>query len=96
MINNVYVFDPTAPGVIGNRQKRYPLDALRGKVVGFIDNAKPNFNHLIEDLEQLLVGLHGVKSTMKFQKGGASIPVPDSVLKDLAVQCDLIIAGSGD
>jgi len=29
------------------------VDTLKGKVVGFIDNAKPNFNHLADDIGEL-------------------------------------------
>ena len=32
------------------QQSERMLTALAGKVVGFIDNAKPNFNHLVDDL----------------------------------------------
>ena len=31
-------------------QAQQLLAGLAGKVVGFIDNAKPNFNHLVDDL----------------------------------------------
>ena len=38
------VYDPVAPEYSGPQQLRQSLDGLAGKVVGFIDNAKPNFN----------------------------------------------------
>ena len=31
---------------------RHALDTIRGKTVGFIDNAKPNFDHLVDDLAE--------------------------------------------
>jgi hypothetical protein len=72
------------------------LAGLAGKVVGFIDNAKPNFNHLVDDLAELLTSKHGVKRVLKRQKRSASVPAPDDVIKEFAEQCDLVITGSGD
>ena len=92
----VLLYDPTAtrqagPGVAGTK-----LDTLAGKVVGFIDNAKPNFNHLVDDLADLLVAKYGVKQVIKRQKRSASVPAPDEIVRELADECDVVIAGSGD
>ena len=92
----VSVFDPTAPYPAEGQQKRRALDGLHGKVVGFIDNAKLNFDHLVDDLAELLVSKHGVKSIVKHRKHMAAIPAEDEVIKNLAGQCDLVITGSGD
>jgi antitoxin component HigA of HigAB toxin-antitoxin module len=72
------------------------LAGLAGKIVGFIDNAKPNFNYLVDDLAELLTSKHGVKRVLKRQKRSASVPAPDEVIKEFAEQCDLVITGSGD
>ena len=96
MTVNISVYDPTAPELAGVQLQRRALDDLKGKVVGFIDNSKPNFNYLVDDLAELLVSRHGVKSTVKHRKRMASIPAPEEVMQDLAGQCDLVITGSGD
>lgn len=90
------VFDPTAPYRHEVLQKRHVLDGLRGKVVGFVDNCKPNFNFLVDDLAEVLANRHGVKSTVKHRKLTASSPASAEVMADLAKQCDLVITGSGD
>jgi hypothetical protein len=92
----VLLYDPTAvrppePGVAGRR-----LESLAGKVVGFIDNAKPNFNHLVDDMADLLVAKFGVRQVIKRQKRSASVPAPDEIVRELADECDVVIAGSGD
>ncbi|HET9662774.1 MAG TPA: hypothetical protein VFP00_01000 [Burkholderiales bacterium] len=92
----VLLYDPTAPQHDKRLGEIPKLDTLSGKVVGFVDNAKPNFDHLVEDLAQLLVEKHGVKEIIKRRKPSASIPVAPQVLSELAAQGDLIIAGSGD
>ena len=96
MTVNISVYDPTAPELAGAQLQRRALDDLKGKVVGFIDNSKPNFNYLVDDLAELLVSRHGVKSTVKHRKRMASIPAPEEVMQDLAERCDLVITGSGD
>ena len=90
------ILDPTAPQSRDQPARTWPLDRLQGKVVGFIDNAKPNFNHLVDDLAEELVSQHGVARVVKLRKRSASIPADASMLEQVASQCDLVITGSGD
>ena len=96
MSRTMLVYDPTAVLETGSRHERRKLDRLAGKVIGFIDNAKPNFNHLVDDLAELLEKRHGVARVLKRAKRGASMPAPEEVIAEVAAQCDLVIAGSGD
>ena len=96
MAGNAIVFDPTASNHHAPQQLRQTLDGLAGKVVGFIDNAKPNFHYLVDDLADLLTSKYGVSVVIKRRKRGASVPAPDAVMKELTEQCDLVITGSGD
>lgn len=96
MAGTVLLYDPTAPRMERPEQAEQLLAGLAGKVVGFIDNAKPNFNYLVEDLAELLMSKHGVKRVLKRQKRSASVPAPDEVLREFSEQCDLVITGSGD
>lgn len=99
MTSTVTLFDPTAPrcdaGAEPEEKKRGPA-ALAGSVVGFLDNAKPNFNHLVDDLADLLIGRYGVARVVKRRKASASIPARPEVIEELAGECDVVIAGSGD
>lgn len=96
MTRSTFVMDPMASSRSESRQMRQTLEGLHGKVVGFIDNAKPNFHFLVDDLGELLTARHGVSRIIKHRKRGASVPAPDAVMKELTEQCDLVIAGSGD
>lgn len=89
------VFDPTAPSRTETRPIAHSLDTLSGKVVGFIDNAKPNFNYLVDDVAERLIARYGVASVVKRCKGG-TLPVPPKMLEELSGQCDAIITGAGD
>jgi hypothetical protein len=90
------LYDPTAPAPERAVAAVRSGEGLAGKVVGFIDNAKPNFNHLVDDLADLLVARHGVTAVVKRRKSAASVPAPDSVVRELAERCDVVITGSGD
>ena len=99
MAATVTLFDPTAPRHGAGRetgQARRMLAGFSGAVVGFIDNAKPNFNHLVDELAGLLVSRYGVARVVKRKKSAASIPAKPEVVDELVDQCDLVITGSGD
>ena len=89
------VYDPVAPEYSGPQQLRQSLDGLAGKVVGFIDNAKPNFQYLVDDLGDLLVSKYKVAAVLKHRKSG-QVPVDEAVLDDFEQRCDAVITGSGD
>ena len=93
---SVLVFDPVAPGATAARAQRTRLDGLAGRTVGIIDNAKPNFNHLADDIGDLLMQKYGVKQVIKRRKRAASVPAPEAVYKEYVEQVDLVITGSGD
>jgi hypothetical protein len=90
------VYDPTAPIPEAIQNLRRSVGDLTGKVVGFIDNAKPNFNLLVDDIAELLTSRYGVKTIIKRAKRGASMPATEQVIDELAAQCDLVVTGSGD
>ena len=92
----ISILDPTAPARSAARQTRRTLPDLTGLVVGFVDNSKPNFSQLADDIGELMQSRHGVKSIVKHSKRLASIPADDAALQDLAARCDLVITGSGD
>ena len=95
MTANIFVMNPTAVG--GNEQAAVhkALDGLRGKVIGFIDNSKPNFDHLITEMAEILESRYSARSIVR-RKRLASIPAEDQVIAELAKECDLVITGSGD
>lgn len=96
MAGTVTLYDPTAPRREDGGRPVRTMAGLKGSVVGFIDNAKPNFNHLVDDLADLLVSRYGVRTVMKRRKRSASVPAPEEMLREVTGQCDLVITGSGD
>lgn len=92
------LFDPTAPrrGDMLSTAARPALRALAGATVGFIDNAKPNFQYLVDDLAELLQSRFGIVRVIKHRKSSASLPADPAVIEALSGECDVVIAGSGD
>jgi len=80
MASTMMVLDPIAPLQHAARTQTV-LDGLAGKTVGFIDNAKPNFQYLVDELADLLVSQYKVAAVLKHRKAG-QVPVDEAVLKD--------------
>src|SRR3954469_20797304 len=99
MTATLTLFDPTAPrrqaDTAGSAAKPV-LAGLAGKVVGFIDNAKPNFGLLADDLGELLMAKYGVARVIRRKKPSASVPARPDVIEELSRECDVVITGSGD
>ncbi len=90
------VYDPVAPCLTARHEAPRSLERLAGKVIGFIDNSKPNFNFLVDDLSELLVSKYGVASVIKRRKRSASQGATEAVMQELTERCDAVITGSGD
>jgi len=97
MSSTITILDPAAPAGIAAAQRVFkPLETLQGKVVGFIDNSKPNFNFLADDLTELLKSKYGVARAVRHRKPTASVSASRKVFADIQKECDLVITGSGD
>jgi hypothetical protein len=87
------VLDPVAPS---HAPAARFTGSLAGATVAFIDNSKPNFSLLADDLEQLLRSRHGVARVLRHRKPNASIGADPSVLDRMASESMVVISGSGD
>ncbi len=96
MTNTLFVMDPVAPHGMAAQPTRRVLSSLKETVVGFVDNSKPNFDFLAEEIGRVLMSEHGVKAVEMRRKRVASIAVSDEFMTELADRCDVVITGSGD
>ena len=69
---------------------------LRGKVLGLLDNSKPNADKLAERFAELLKERYGVASVIRRRKLTAQQGAPRQYLDELAAQADLVLSGLGD
>ncbi|MES2563005.1 MAG: UGSC family (seleno)protein, partial [Pseudomonadota bacterium] len=88
-MSSFVILEPTASAANEARAAWRPLATLTGKVVGFIDNSKPNFHYLADDLAHLLIERHGVARVVRHRKRSASMPAPETAIADIKAQCDL-------
>jgi hypothetical protein len=69
---------------------------LRGKVVGLLDNSKPNADKLAERFAELLKEQYGVARVVSRRKLTAQQGAPKRYLDELAAQADFVLSGLGD
>jgi len=69
---------------------------LRGKVLGLLDNSKPNADKLAERFADLLKEKYGVASVITRRKLTAQQSAPKQYLNELAAQADFVLSGLGD
>ena len=67
-----------------------------GRVVGFIDNTKHNFDRLADGLGTLLRERYGVRTVIHRRKANASTPASSELIAELAKECDVVFTGSAD
>ena len=72
------------------------LTELRGKVLGLLDNSKPNMDKLAERFAELLKEKYGVAKVISRRKLTAQQGAPKEYLDDLAAQADFVLSGLGD
>jgi len=90
------IFDPTvAPVGEGFAWAPRP-DDLRDRVVGLLDNGKPNSDRLLEHIGALLVSERGAGQVIRVRKPSAYRPAPDEMIDQVAKEADLVVVGIGD
>ena len=74
------------------------LNDLNGKVIGFVDNRKPNFDVFLEVVEAALRHKFQFAEIVHIQKGGtgATVPLTPEEMTQLAPKCDAIVSGICD
>lgn len=70
--------------------------ALRGLVVGLLDNTKPNGAVILRAVGRELQEKYGVREIRMFQKGYFGTPVEESVVQQMLHNCDFAVAAIGD
>jgi hypothetical protein len=73
---------------------RFPT--LHGKVVGLLDNSKPNADKLEERFAELLKERFGVANVITRRKITAQQGAPKQYLDELAAHADFVLSGLGD
>ena len=70
--------------------------ALRGLIVGLLDNTKPNGQVVLRAVGRELQERYGVREIRMFRKGYFGTPVEESVVQQMLHNCDFAVAAIGD
>ena len=94
----INVLDPTAKTTAKQERMATSLDDLNGKVIGLVDNRKPNFDIFLERVEKALCQRFQFAEIVRLKKGGtgATVPLTPEEMKQLAPKCDAVVNGICD
>ena len=99
-VNMIQVINPTAPAVSVSSEVASPVNDLNGKVLGLMDNSKPNFDIFLARIEERLIQRFRFTDIMRGQKskagGGAAIPFSASRMEEFTAKCDVMVNGMCD
>ena len=92
------VLDPTATTTVRQELMAMCLDDLNGKVIGFVDNRKPNFDIFLDHVEAALRQKFQFAEIVHIKKGGtgATVPLTPEEMKQLVPKCDAVVYGICD
>ena len=96
----IEVLNPTAKATTAELEIAPRLDDLNGKVIGFLDNDKPNFGIFLSRVEELLCQNFKFAEIVHIRKrvvgSGAGLPLPANHMEKLIAKCDVVVNGMCD
>ena len=96
LVKELWVLDPTTEPDPLEASAAPRLDTLNNKVLGILDNAKPNADRILDMVAELIAKKYELAGLVKRRKPGASRGAPQEILDELARECDFVIVGVGD
>jgi len=69
---------------------------LTGATVGLLGNTKQNADVFLDEVGRLLVERHGAAVVLVRTKAAFAQPAPQSLVRELTTECDVVITGIGD
>jgi hypothetical protein len=98
MTDYIDVLNPTAATNVRQQKMAKSLDGLEGKVIGLVDNRKPNFDIFLERLERVLCQKFQFAEIVHLKKGGtgATVPMTSEEMNKLLGKCDAVVYGVCD
>jgi len=92
----ISLLDPTGEAESQPKRPLAPrLSSLKGALVGFLSNQKPNVNPLLDELGQILMNEYKVDRIVTEFKLSQTQPADDKTINTLS-ECDAIVHGVAD
>ena len=92
----LFVLDPTIEPAEGGLELAGRLPALEGKVVGLLDNSKPNSDKILSHVGNILRDRYGAVELVMTSKNDASTSASAEILDMLVQRCHFAVTGVGD
>ena len=94
----IEVLDPTAKAVSVELEIAPRIHDLNGKVIGFLDNGKPNFDIFLARVEELLCQRFKFAEIVHANKRGigTAVSFPVDQMEEFAAKCDAVVNGMCD
>ena len=90
------VLDPTSEPEPEKAAMVSRLDTLDGKVLGVLDNSKPNADKVLDLVAKILENKCNLAGIIRKRKPTPSRGVPQEILEELVNNSDFVITGVGD
>ena len=90
------VLDPTIEPEEGGLELASRADSLEGKVVGLLDNSKPNSDKILLYVGGILRDRYGAAELVIASKDDSSTSAPPEILDQLVQRCHFAVTGIGD
>ena len=94
--STIQVLDPSMPPRPGEFTLAPRLGSLDGKVIGILDNSKPNADILLTRVAELIAQRTKPAEIIVKSKLRASSAAPPEILEELATRCDAVVTALGD
>jgi hypothetical protein len=94
--DQLVVLDPTIEPAEGGLELAGRLPALEGKVVGLLDNSKPNSDKILSHVGNILRDRYRAAELIIVSKNDASTSAPTEILDMLVRRCHCMVTGIGD
>ncbi len=92
----IELLDPTREAVGAEPIYAERPASLKGKRIGLIENTKYNSDNILKRIGEILIRDHGAASYTLYTKRYSSIPASEQTIRDIATNCDVMVAGVGD
>ena len=96
LVKELWVLDPTTEPEPVQAAMALRLDTLDGKVLGILDNAKPNAGKILDMVGELVAKRYNLAGVVRKQKTRPSKGAPQEMLDEMAEECHFAIVGVGD
>jgi hypothetical protein len=96
-VNLEEILDPTGATDAASDTTLAPrLATLEGKVLGLLDNGKPNGAALLQEVARQMRARHALRDVLMYTKPYFGTPVEPTQTQRIFEECDFVITAIGD